>query len=76
MNELDYDEARTWSKERIRAEIDLRRDEIYESERWQQERAAEHERQNYANAEPFWWKGPDEYVRRLDREMSFLVSLL
>ena len=34
MNPLDSQEARGWSKERIKVEIDLRRDEIRSSEQW------------------------------------------
>lgn len=76
MEELDYAAARLWTKERIRAEIDMRRDELRASEEWVREQSAFHESNNYRTAESGWSTGSENYQMRLHGEIGYLVSLL
>ena len=73
---LDREEARSWSKERIRAEIDLRRDELRDSEDWVTSTDQEHSREQYRNAEPGWSRGAEAFQMDLRDEIGFLTSLL
>ena len=69
-------EARIWSKERIRIEIEERLAEVGRLDREEEEREEENRERGYDHVESGWWKGIYKKRDELNDEIRFLKSLL
>lgn len=73
---LDRDEARRWSKDRIREEIRERQLEIRDMQEGIEETDRHYASTGYRNAEPGWWRDRYDHIYKLEAEIGFLKSLL
>ncbi len=69
-------EAKSWSKDRIKVEIQERIDDQRRLDREEEEREEENKERGYDHVESGWWKGIYAKREELSKEISFLKTLL